>query len=229
MRNLRNLLKPGGFLVIGEGSSDSPLQSGAGFIFGALPGWWLGFDEGRNLSPFINAPQWDAILKRTGFSGIDTISPPKFLEIFGVILFVSQAVDDRINFIRQPFSSPSSIDINKLIIVGGQVKPVAHAVHELETVFKGLVGLIIVYKTLEDVDYSVIDAESTIISLSELDQPVFKDITTERWYGFRQMFKAERTILWLTSGRLEDEPFSNMIVGFGRSVVHELEDLAYNS
>ena len=64
-----------------------------------------------------------------------------------------------------------------------------------------------------------------MISLSELDQPVFKDITPERWYGFRKMFEVERTVLWLTSGRLEDEPFSNMIVGFGRSVVHELEDL----
>ncbi len=225
MRNLRKLLKPGGFLIIGEGSSDGPLQSGDGFIFGALPGWWLGVDEGRNLSPFVNVPQWDAILKRTGFSGIDTISPPKFLDTFGVILFVSQAVDDRINFVREPLSSPTYINMKKLVIVGGRTKPVAHAVHGLENIFTGLAGQVIVYKTLEDVDYSVVDAESTVISLSELDQPVFKDITTERWYGFRKMFEVERTILWLTSGRLEDEPFSNMIVGFGRSVVHELEDL----
>ena len=225
MRNLRRLLKPGGFLIIGEGSSDGPLQSGDGFIFGALTGWWLGVEEGRKLSPFVNVPQWDAILKRTGFSGIDTISPPKFLDTFGVILFVSQAVDDRINFIREPLSFPASTNIKKLIIVGGRKKPVAYAVHELENIFKELAGQVIVYKTLEDVDYSVVDAESTVISLSELDQPVFKDITPERWYGFRKMFEVERTVLWLTSGRLEDEPFSNMIVGFGRSVVHELEDL----
>ena len=225
MRNLRKLLKPGGFLIIGEGSSDGPLQSGDGFIFGALPGWWLGVDEGRNLSPFVNVPQWDAILKRTGFSGIDTISPPKFLDTFGVILFVSQAVDDRINFIREPLSSSISTNLKKLVIVGGQTKPVDHAVHELENIFRGLAAQVIVYKTLEDVDYSIVDAESTVISLSELDQPVFKDITPERWYAFRKMFEVERTVLWLTSGRLEDEPFSNMIVGFGRSVVHELEDL----
>lgn len=225
MRNLRKLLKPGGFLIIGEGSSDGPLQSGDGFIFGALPGWWLGVDEGRSLSPFVNVPQWDAILKRTGFSGIDTISPPKFLDTFGVILFVSQAVDDRINFIREPLSSSTSTNLKKLVIVGGRSKPVDLVVHELENIFRGLAVQVIVYKTLEDVDYSVVDAESSVISLSELDQPVFKDITPERWYGFRKMFEVERTVLWLTSGRLEDEPFSNMIVGFGRSVVHELEDL----
>ena len=225
MRNLRRLLKPGGFLIIGEGSSDGPLKSGDGFIFGALTGWWLGVEEGRNISPFVNAPQWDAILKRTGFSGIDTISPPKILDTFGIILFVSQAIDDRINFIREPLSFPASINIKKLVIVGGQKKPVAHAVHELENIFKEFTSQVTVYKTLEDVDYSVVGPESTVISLSELDQPVFKDITPERWYSFRKIFEVERTVLWLTSGRLEDEPFSNMIVGFGRSVVHELEDL----
>ena len=113
MGNLRKLLKPGGFLVIGEGSSDGQLQSGDGFIFGALPGWWLGVQEGRNLSPFVNAPQWDAILKRTGFSGIDTMSPPKFLETFGVILFVSQAVDDRVSsFGNQPLLLPVQTSTN---------------------------------------------------------------------------------------------------------------------
>lgn len=225
MRNLRKLLKPGGFLIIGEGSSDGPLQSGAGFIFGSLPGWWLGVDEGRNLSPFVNVAQWDAILKRIGYSGIDTLSPPKFLDTFGVILFVSQAVDDRIDFIRDPLSSLASTTIEKLVVVGGQSKPVAHLVYELANIFKGLAGQVIVYQTLENVDYSVVDAESTVISLSELDQPVFKYITPERWYSFRQMFEVERTVLWLTSGRLEDEPFSNMIVGFGRSAVHETDDL----
>ena len=225
MRNLRKLLKPGGFLIIGEGSSNGSFQSGANFIFGALPGWWLGVDEGRNLSPFVDVSQWDAILKRTGFSGIDTISPPKFPDTFGVILFVSQAVDDRINFIREPLTSPLRTNIKKLVIVGGRTKLVAHAVHEFEKVYKGFASQIILYKTLEVVDYSVVDAESTVISLSELDQPVFKDITPQRWYAFRKMFEVERTVLWLTSGRLEDEPFSNMIVGFGRSVVNELEDL----
>ena len=122
MRNIRKLLKPGGFLIIGEGSSDGPLQSGDGFIYGALPGWWLGVDEGRNLSPFVNVPQWDAILKRTGFSGINIISPSKFLDIFGVIIFVSQAVDDRINFIREPLSFSTSTNLKKLVIVGGRTK-----------------------------------------------------------------------------------------------------------
>lgn len=224
MRNTRRLLKPGGFLIVGEGSSDGPLQSGDGFIFGALPGWWLGYDEGRTLSPFVNVDQWDSILKRTGYSGVDTLSPPKFLDTFGVILFVSQAVDSRITLSREPLA-PNNSTLGKVVIVGGQTKPVAHLVHELEAIFKALGNQVIVYTALENVDYSVIDANSNVIVLTELDHPVFKDITEDRWYAFRSMFSVGKKILWLTSGRLEDDPFSNMIVGFGRSAVHELTDL----
>ena len=221
MRNLRRLLKPGGFLVIGEGGSDGPLQAGAGFIFGPLPGWWRGVEEGRNLSPLINVSQWDAILKSTGFSGIDTISPPQLLDTFGIILFVSQAVDERINFIREPLSSSANTMNKWVVIVGGQTPAVASLAQGLETIFTQLGNLVYVYKTLEEVDDKVLDAESTVISLTELDWPVFKDITPERWYSFRQFFETERTVLWLTSGRLEDEPYSNMTIGFGRSAVHE--------
>ena len=225
MRNLRRLLKPGGFLLIGEGGSDGPLQAGAGFIFGPLPGWWRGVDEGRNLSPLINVSQWDTILKRTGFSGIDTISPPRLLDTFGIILFVSQAVDERIDLIREPLSSSASTANKRVVIVGGQTPPVAHLAQGLESIFTQLGSRVYVYKTLEQIDDSVLDAESTVVSLTELDWPVFKDITPERWYSFRQFFETERTVLWLTSGRLEDEPYSNMTIGFGRSAVHEEDDL----
>lgn len=225
MRNLRRLLKPGGFLLIGEGGSDGPLQAGAGFIFGPLPGWWRGVDEGRSLSPLIDVSQWDSILKCTGFSGIDAISPPRLLDTFGIILFVSQAVDERIELVRDPLSCSASTMNKRVVIIGGQTSPVAHLAQELESIFTQLGSRVCVYKTLEQMDDSVLDAESTVVSLTELDFPVFKDITPERWYTFREIFETERSVLWLTSGRLEDEPYSNMTIGFGRSAVHEEDDL----
>ena len=225
MRNIRKLLKPGGFLVIGEGCREGPIQSGAGFIFGTLLGWWLGVPEGRDLSPFIDVSEWDDLLRRTGFSGVDTIAPPKFLETFGMLLFVSQAVNDRVDFIRDPLSAPAKPSIKKLVIIGGETNPVQHLVDRLISIFKGIAGDVITYKTLQDVDFGICDAEATVVSLSELDQPIFKHITPENWHSFREMFQSERTVLWVTSGRIEDEPFSNMIVGFGRSAVSENKGL----
>lgn len=51
MRNVRQLLKPGGKLVMVEGTREAPDIS---FIFGTLPGWWLGRAHPTPTSSYIN-------------------------------------------------------------------------------------------------------------------------------------------------------------------------------
>ncbi|KAG5745013.1 hypothetical protein H9Q70_012287 [Fusarium xylarioides] len=221
MHNLRRLVKPGGLIVIAEGSSDGPLQAGDSFIFGSLPGWWLGADEGRTLTPLVNVDDWDRILKNTGFSGIDTISPPEYRESLGIILFVSQAIDDRITLLREPLSARSRLD--KLVIVGGQTAYVNAMVQQLKDLIQA--DEISVYRSMEQVDHNMVGTGSVVVSLTELDAPVFKDMTPDRWRGFRGMFSQEKTLLWVTSGRLGDSPWSNMTVGFGRTAVQEIPGL----
>ncbi|KAL2169173.1 hypothetical protein VTG60DRAFT_6413 [Thermothelomyces hinnuleus] len=207
VRNLRKLLRPGGYLLIGEGSSDGMMQVGAGFIFGTLPGCWRGVDEGRTLSPLVNAAQWDDILKRNGFSGIDTMSPPKLLDTFGITLFVSQAVDTRIELAKNPLSSPISPPVKDVVLVGGQTPAVAKFARGIESILSGLGSQVHAYPTLEEVDGNkVTSPDAKIISLADLDHRVFQDITPERWYSFRRFFEGQN-------------------VGFGRSAVHEEDDL----
>lgn len=226
MRNLRKLLKPGGFLLIGEGSNEGPMQAGASFIFGPLSGWWRGVDEGRTLTPFINIPQWNEILKQNGFAGIDTMSPPLLLETFGTILFASQAVDERINFLRQPLlSSHGPMKQKHAILIGGETPPVANASKRIIDLLSPLTSHVLHFKSLEHIDDTILDPNAIILSLTELDSPVFKDIDPKRWAAFRRLFEGAKTVLWVTSGRLDHEPYTNMTVGFGRSAVHEEEDL----
>ena len=201
------------------------VQYGAGFIFGTLPGWWLGVDEGRTLSPLASVSQWDTILRRNGFSGVDTMHPPKLFDTFGLTLLCSQAVDTRMEIIREPLSSPANLTSKEVVIVGGQTKPVAHLVKGLEQILTGLGSQVFAYKALEELDDRVMNAGVAIISLADLDKPAFQDITPERWYGFRKLFVGEKSMLWLTKGRLEDEPYCNMTVGFSRSAAHEEDDL----
>lgn len=166
-------------------------------------------------------------MKRTGFSGIDTISPQQLLETFGTILFVSQATDDCIESIRAPLesSSISSFAEDHLAIVGGKTPEVSAVAEQIGTLLRPSFRQTTIYATLEELENVILDDRLSVISLTELEQPVFKDITPERWSGFRKLFVGEKTVLWLTSGRLEDEPYANMTVGFGRSAVHEEEDL----
>lgn len=223
--NLRKLLKPGGLLVLGEGASDGAMQAGAGFIFGTLPGWWRGVDEGRTLSPLVNASQWDAILKGSGFSGIDTMSPPTLFDAFGITLFVSTAVDDRIQFARDPLANTKDTVYDTVVVVGGRTPSIAKLSQGVQAALAPLAKQVLPYTSLEDLDEKVFDGDAVIVSLVDLEAPVFKEITSERWYKFRKLFETRREILWLTSGRLEDDPYCNMTVGFGRSAMHEEETL----
>jgi SAM-dependent methyltransferase len=192
LRNLRKLLRPGGYLIVGEGTSDGPLQSGDGFIFGALPGWWLGVEEGRTISPFVNTHKWDELLKRTGFSGIDTLAPPKFLETFGLVLFTSQAVDDQITYLRQPLTKvglPISVaKIAKVTIIGGATNFAANLAQKIGAIFADIAVDTVFYQSLEDSDVAIFDQESTVISLVEIDTPSFKDITVKRWTVIKKIF-----------------------------------------
>ncbi|GJC96279.1 polyketide synthase [Colletotrichum higginsianum] len=205
--NLRELLKPGGLLVPGEGASDGAMQAGAGFIFGTLPGWWRGVDEGRTLSPLVNASEWEAILKRAGFSGIDTMSPPRLFDAFGITLFVSTAVDKRIEFARDPLATTaagrdSGAVLESVVIVGGQTPAVADLVKGLSTVLTPLASQVLPYDSLEQLDNDVLDTKSVVFSLADLEAPVFKDLTTERWYNLRKLFETERPLAdWWTSRR----------------------------
>jgi hypothetical protein len=226
MTNLRKLLKPGGYLLIGEGSSEGMVQYGAGFIFGTLPGWWAGVHEGRILSPLASVTHWDELLRRNGFSGIDTMSPPKLFETFGLTLMLSQAVDPKMEILRNPLSSPDNLTKNEVIMVGGQTAPVEGLIQEVKSIFLELGCQVVVFNRVEDIDVeTVARVGASIISMADLDSPVFRDINQARWEKIKTMFQGEKSVLWLTKGRLEDEPFCNSTVGFGRVARHEEDKL----
>ncbi|RYP91126.1 hypothetical protein DL770_002749 [Monosporascus sp. CRB-9-2] len=100
LQNVRRLLKPGGYLVVLEGLPDSVVR--LGMMFGAFPGWWAGSHDGRVLSPFIALAEWDRLLRATGFSGCDTVTDTTDTFVMPLTVFVSQAMDTRISFLRNP-------------------------------------------------------------------------------------------------------------------------------
>ncbi|KAI0449065.1 putative polyketide synthase [Xylaria acuta] len=223
LHRIRKLLKPGGFLVIGEGSHNCTT---GGFIFGPLAGWWLGVDEGRTLTPFVSGEEWSRILKKTGFSGIDTITPQSQENVYGVNVWVAQAVNEEIQFLREPLSSsPDAHCIERLVIVGGKTPKTEHLVNSLKSLLGEYATHIHVFETLADVDYELVDATSTVVSLADLDGAVFDDIQPDTWQDLKQMFEIGKTLLWLTTGREADQPYANMMVGFGRTAMLETPGL----
>lgn len=226
---VRAILRPGGFLIVAEGSMNSPLLS---FIFGSLPGWWVGRgDEGRKLSPAVSVEQWHRLLVATGFSGIDTRCPVSWEETLGVFLFASQAVDDGIRFLRDPLSETmlQHQRAQSLILIGGQTAHTEPLIQEVESHLRHCGIHISIFESLVDVDYTHPAPHerlaTPVLSMTDLDKPIFEDMTKTSFAAFHQLLQTGRTMLWVTSGRLSGSPFSNMVVGFGRSATQEIPGL----
>ncbi|KAH7138739.1 KR domain-containing protein [Dendryphion nanum] len=77
LQSCRSLLKRGGKLIIHENMDPSSLRMG--FVFGLLPGWWLGREEYRLWGPLLSRANWNSVLRKTGFSGEDLFLEGKSL------------------------------------------------------------------------------------------------------------------------------------------------------
>ena len=219
MTHVRQLLKPGGYLIAFEITNAETLTTGT--IFGTLPGWWLGADDGRVLSPGISSVEWDTLLRKTGFSGIDSITPDLLPLPFPWSLFCSQAVDNRIQLLRTPLSAPqesflSSLAVQDLLVIGGKTLKTSRLVGELSNLLRRYFKRIQYVKDLSELQKVTATSATTVLSLTDIDGPVFKSLTPESFEGLKKVFEGAHPVLWITQDSKVD-PFMNMIVGFGRT------------
>ncbi|OGM48141.1 hypothetical protein ABOM_002899 [Aspergillus bombycis] len=228
MRNVRRLLKPGGFLVLMEITGD---LLRLGFIMGTLPGWWLGpqvGDEGRQWAPGISPVQWDDLLLRTGFSGVDQFVPDhEESHKHYLSTLVSQAVDAQFDVLRSPLSDLKLVPAlpHKLLILGGQTLTVARLVRGLKRMLAAWDATI---ETVPSLDLLTLgpDERVSIISLIELDQPLFaSDLTAVRLERLQAILDVSETVLWATTGCRGSNPISNMFVGIARALRTERSDI----
>lgn len=231
LNNIRSLLRPGGYLVIQEVQPIECVPASVGAVFGAFPGWWEGAGEGRLLSPAVGRADWDGLLRGAGFSGIDTSTPDPDPFVQPVTLFVSQAVDDRINFLREPLARPVrflGLDavIPDLVLLGGNKPETSVLVTQLQDTLRQYCGVIRIARTLMDLQSMGMSSSTTVLGLTELDEPVFRDLTEPKWNAFKAVFHEAGCVLWATQGRRIGNPYANMTVGLLRSAASELPGLA---
>ncbi|KAI1776647.1 hybrid PKS-NRPS PsoA [Hypoxylon cercidicola] len=216
LQNCRRLLRPGGYLVLMELTED---DIRAGFIMSTLPGWWLGREDGRQWSPTISQVQWDSLFLETGFSGIDTACVGA--EYSTTSVMITQAVDDTVAILREPLSHPEVPLVDHIIIVGGTTLPVVHMVRKMKSLLRPFAQRVTVAKRLEDFAAHDMPPSAAIVCLSELDEPAWASMTTERFEGMKNMILGAKHLLWITRGRRDRQPYSNMLIGMCRSISHE--------
>ncbi|KAI0890579.1 uncharacterized protein GGS22DRAFT_194555 [Annulohypoxylon maeteangense] len=229
LRNVRRLLKPGGSLIMVE--MIPPHPSFFGLMFGVFPGWWLGHGEGRTFSPGLRLDEWDHLLRATGFSGCDSTTPGSDNPLMPLEVIVSQATDDKIAFLRSPLlDGPQPSDsrvIEDLLVLGGNGVQTAGLMTRIKPQLSRYCGRLRTIRSLSDLATCRIESSTTILSLIDLDIAVFQDLDSSKWEAIKGLLVDVGALVWITVGRLADNPYANMMVGLVRSAVREIPTLDY--
>jgi acyl transferase domain-containing protein len=207
MTRVRTLLKPGGHLLMLEGTR--PEEVALTFCFGAFEGWWRGESDKRRSGPMMKPAQWDALLRDTGFSGVEAITPnhEKSPRTFSVMM--TQAVDDTINQLRSPLTFIERVPkYDELIIVGGTTPTTRSLVADLKPILSNYFR-----RVLESASLNSLDLRSssvvTVLNLADLDSPCLRDITAGCYASLQRLMDAAKTVLWV-SGDPEEDPYQGM-------------------
>lgn len=223
MANVRSLLKPGGQVVICEATYKE--HNRTGFLFGLFPDWWAGVDEGRDLGPFATYPEWDAVLKQTGFGGIECRQTDAECYLFPNTLFTARAINADYLRLANPLSAPPKEHYPQLVVIGGQTPQTASILAEIQHLLPH--RQVFNIKQLRDVKarHSEIDTKSTFIVLSELDQEFFSELDETTFESFKSIFYFANNSLWLTENCWIDHPRQAMMIGALRSIRLEHTDI----
>ncbi|KAI8946246.1 hypothetical protein F4801DRAFT_77015 [Xylaria longipes] len=224
LANVRRLLRPGGYLVMLELTETDPLR--IGLIFGGFAGWWLGSQaDGRHLSPCVSVEAWENLMQKSGFSTIDAIVPavPELPAPLSVL--VCQAVDERIEFLRNPLTlEAQTLGLECLTIIGGRELVSTH-LHAVMTRHYQRVQYV---ASLADIAMQDLPAAGTVVSLLDAvpdAAPVFQNLTEVEFGTIQKMFRLSRIILWVSRGCLDDQPYRNMFRGLARSAKLEMSNV----
>ncbi|KAK3988690.1 lovastatin nonaketide synthase [Cladorrhinum sp. PSN332] len=230
MEHTRQLLRPGGYVVLAELTNNEPLRYGG--IMGGLRGWWLGADDGRKYSPLISRRAWHTLLRKVGFAGVDTMAPETDTSVaWPFSILAAQAVDDRINTLRRPLvPTKSSIYLDNVVIMGTRTIETSHIAEELAeylTRFSGHITTLDGLPTKEEAE--ALDPMSTFINLVDLDAPIFQNMTESRMEGLKHVFDLARHILWVTNGAVTaDNPYHMASMMFNRAMRHEAGHVGFH-
>ncbi|KAK7921531.1 Beta-ketoacyl synthase [Apiospora marii] len=222
LRNVRGLLKPGGYLVFLEITDTDPIYPT--FVFGTLKGWWVGEADGRPHHPLITQDTWAGLLRRTGFSGLDTATPPggHFLAPQSVML--TQAMDAQMELIRQPtlLAGNPQPSLEDVLVVGGTSVATFQLRQDALAVLKPLARTIVCVERFGQLEDGHFTDKQLVLSLTELDEPVFHPFTSAKWKALQVLTEKACNVVWVTQGGLSGtQPYGHMMTGVARCLTAE--------
>ncbi|PHH78323.1 hypothetical protein CDD80_7078 [Ophiocordyceps camponoti-rufipedis] len=220
LRNVRRLLKPGGRLLLLEVTSDIVRVK---FMMSGLPGWWLGGNDGRRYGPTISVSRWHSELLSAGFSGVDHALRDFADHRYMNSVMVSQAVDETSRVLCQPLSNSDGwLPGHTVTIIGGERSGIARNISKtLQLAAKSPLDAVVRLVERFEQMPSDLPPMRTVLVLEDLDDPLFRDMTSVKLAALQRTMNEARQVLWVSRGCRKEEPYANMSIGLCRSLAAE--------
>uniref|UniRef100_A0A8H7K8X3 Carrier domain-containing protein n=1 Tax=Bionectria ochroleuca TaxID=29856 RepID=A0A8H7K8X3_BIOOC len=192
LTHLRALLRPTGQLFLQE---LSPEAKWINFVWGHLPGWWLGEEDGRPDSPWVSPQRWTEEYMAADFQAPHTIVydyPPPF--------HINASIIARVASKTQPASTAT-------LLCNDEEEPHVQAM-----------------KTKLEAGGVDVTYEGDIICFLDKPAPILYDMPPERFQQiFSHLLAARGNIFWVTGLAQIDcqDPRNGMVLGLARSLRQE--------
>lgn len=213
MHKLRSLIRPGGYLLAQQLTNAESVH--VGLVAGSL----IDAEDASSAVPALG--EYDELLQSTGFSGIDTVTPDS-ANPFSV--FISQAVDQQINAIRAPLTANKST-IEQILLIGGQRFQISRMIESIKTMLAPFCNNITTIRSIDDLDGSMLAARPLVLSLTELDEPFFQDLSEHKFKALQTLFFRSRYVVWANHGANGANPYANVMKGVVRCLLVEIPHL----
>ena len=169
----------------------------------SISGWWAGEEQERQDGPTLSEPQWDDLLRRTGFSGLDGSLSDNPSGVKGGSAMISTATSKQ----SMPLPNPT--------IIVDQYSDKA-LIRELQSSFANLTGQDVAVKA-----FPFLSATDLYCVYAPLEHPTWKLASGDQFNQLRQMILRAKGVLWVTKGAAIQNPDAAMSTGVARVVRSE--------
>lgn len=189
LRHVRELLKPGGRLVLLEQTGDF---ARGGFAFGLLPGWWLSTDGYRSWGPTVTPEKWDRILSLNGFSGAEAVlndyEDPRCQELS---IIVSVAVE----------TAPPLPPLPKTIVIAAEDSVLQQSIAQgVRNALYAKCSPTCEIVSMEEAAAVHDISERFCISLLELDEPIMDCLAQTAYGQLQSVLNSVKGVVWVSNG-----------------------------
>ena len=204
--NARSLLKDEGRLLLIETTNAVPFIN---FIYGLIPGWYCGAQEGRQDSPLQSVDQWSTRLSQGNFYGLE------------LAMNDMEGLGQRASFLAARASSQLSTPVNDLSvsIISFPDSTDQHAAFTEHTL-----SLLNEYSSenasMTTLPLDSISKDTVYVILDDKESPLLSRATPEQFKCITDMLSNAQNVLWVSIAHDEQaarNPASGLTTGLVRS------------